>query len=35
MAAGTLPEAPDIRPSVTKATWNPLPCSDASDGVNW
>ena len=29
IAAGTLPEAPDMRPSVTSATWKPWSCSDA------
>ena len=32
MAAGTLPEAPDIRPSVTRATLKPLSCSTDSGG---
>ena len=31
MAAGTLPEAPDMRPSVTSATWKPRLCSEASE----
>ena len=34
IAAGTLPEAPDIRPSVTSATLKPLSCSTPSDGVS-
>jgi hypothetical protein len=34
MAAGTLPEAPLMRPSVTSATLKPLPCSTASGGVS-
>ena len=34
MAAGTLPEAPLMRPSVTSATLNPLPCNTAKGGVN-
>ena len=32
--AGTLPEAPDMRPSVTNATWKPLLCNDAKEGVS-
>src|SRR5690606_19618704 len=34
MAAGTLPDAPDIRPSVTNATLKPRSCSTPSGGVN-
>jgi hypothetical protein len=34
MAAGTLPLAPLMRPSVTSATLKPLPCSTASGGVS-
>ena len=34
MAAGTLPEAPLIRPSVTKATAKPLFCRIAKGGVS-
>ena len=34
MAAGTLPEAPLMRPSVTSATRKPRPCSTASGGVS-
>ncbi len=34
MAAGTLPDAPLMRPSVTSATLKPLPCSTASGGVS-
>ena len=34
IAAGTLPEAPLMRPSVTSATLKPLPCSTASGGVS-
>ena len=34
MAAGTLPDAPDMRPSVTSATLKPLSCSTPSDGVS-
>ena len=34
MAAGTLPEAPLMRPSVTSATLKPLSCSTASGGVS-
>ena len=34
MAAGTLPEAPLMRPSVTSATRKPLPCSTPSGGVS-
>ena len=34
MAAGTLPDAPDIRPSVTMATLKPLSCCEAIIGVN-
>ena len=34
MAAGTLPEAPDMRPSVTSATLKPLSCSTPSAGVS-
>ena len=34
IAAGTLPEAPDMRPSVTNATLNPLLCREASAGVS-
>ncbi len=33
MAEGTLPDAPDIRPSVTSATLSPRSCSTASTGV--
>ena len=32
IAAGTLPEAPDMRPSVTSATLKPLSCSTPSGG---
>ena len=31
IAAGTLPDAPDMRPSVTSATWKPWSCSTPSD----
>ena len=34
MAAGTLPDAPLMRPSVTSATRKPLPCSTDSGGVS-
>eukprot|EP01137_Pigoraptor_chileana_P023795 Opistho-2@90692 len=34
MAAGILPEAPLMRPSVTRATLKPLPCSTDSGGVS-
>ena len=34
IAAGTLPDAPDMRPSVTSATWNPLSCRTPSAGVS-
>ena len=34
MAAGTLPDAPDMRPSVTSATWKPLSCRMARGGVS-
>ena len=34
IAAGTLPEAPDIRPSVTSATRKPLSWSTPSNGVS-
>ena len=34
MAAGTLPEAPDMRPSVTSATWWPRSCSMPRIGVS-
>ena len=34
MAAGTLPDAPLMRPSVTSATLKPLPWSTASGGVS-
>ena len=34
MAAGTLPDAPDIRPSVTSATRWPRSCSTPSAGVS-
>jgi hypothetical protein len=34
IAAGTLPEAPLMRPSVTSATRKPLPCRTASGGVS-
>src|SRR5450830_593789 len=34
IAAGTLPEAPDMRPSVTSATWRPLSCRMPSAGVS-
>ena len=34
MAAGTLPEAPDIRPSVTRAIFCPRSCSTPSGGVS-
>ena len=34
IAAGTLPEAPDIRPSVTSATLRPRSCSTDSVGVS-
>ena len=33
IAEGTLPLAPDIRPSVTSATFSPRSCSTASTGV--
>ena len=33
MAAGTLPDAPDMRPSVTSATLNARPCRTLSAGV--
>ena len=33
IAAGTLPDAPDIRPSVTSATFSPRSCSTDSVGV--
>ena len=33
IAAGTLPDAPDMRPSVTSATLKPRPCSTPSAGV--
>ncbi len=33
IAAGTLPEAPDMRPSVTRATLRPRSCSTARVGV--
>src|SRR6266571_294265 len=32
IAAGILPEAPDMRPSVTSATWYPRSCSTPSTG---
>ena len=34
IAAGTLPEAPDIRPSVTSATLKPWSCSTPRAGVS-
>ena len=34
IAAGTAPDAPDIRPSVTSATRKPLFCSPVSAGVS-
>src|SRR3990167_5569004 len=33
MAAGILPEAPDMRPSVTSATLKPRSCSTPRNGV--
>ena len=34
MAAGTLPDAPDMRPSVTSATRNPRSCTEPRTGVS-
>ena len=33
IAAGTLPDAPDMRPSVTSATLSPRSCNTLSSGV--
>ena len=34
IAAGTLPDAPDMRPSVTSATLKPLSCNTPKGGVS-